>query len=345
VAIAGIPQNLSVSQGNRQVLVQWDVMPGATSYSVQRSLDGQTWTTVGSPASNSYTDSAVTVGTLYYYQVASVNSSGTSSYAGGLAYGVVPTPNGEMSLVELRLRAQQAADRVNSNFVTKTEWNFNLNQSLTELYDLLITTYDGDYFCAEPATFTTDGTTSRYPLPNGLQTFKNDSNQTVVAVPFYKLLGVDLNVSNANNAQVTMGKFGFVDRNKFLYPNSSGTIYGVFNMRYRLMANNIMFTPTPSAGQNIRLWYIPKMPVLLADTDITVTGISGWLEYVIVDAAIKALMKEESDVSALQARKEALRKRIEESAPNRDAGQPDTISDTRGAVGGGWGWNGPMGGF
>jgi hypothetical protein len=92
------------------------------------------------------------------------------------------------------------------------------------------------------------------------------------------------------------------------------------------------------------------MKQLLQDADLTISGISGWLEYVIVDAAIKALTKEESDTSALKMEKDALRQRIEESAMNKDAGQPDTISSTRGYDGdafgpGGWGGNGATGGW
>ncbi len=91
------------------------------------------------------------------------------------------------------------------------------------------------------------------------------------------------------------------------------------------------------------------MQQLLKDTDI-LDGVSGWTEYVIVDAAIKALEKEESDTSALQIRKQMLKQRIEESAMNRDAGQPDTISATRrngDMSGSGWGPNGDgsSGGF
>lgn len=58
-------------------------------------------------------------------------------------------------------------------------------------------------------------------------------------------------------------------------------------------------------------------------------GISGWEEYVIIDAAMKAMGKEESDVSLLMARKAAMLKRIEDMAEARDAGEPMTVSDSR----------------
>src|SRR5207248_5712396 len=45
------PANLSVvAAGNNQVLLQWDASFGASGYTVKRSLDGTSFTTVGSPA-------------------------------------------------------------------------------------------------------------------------------------------------------------------------------------------------------------------------------------------------------------------------------------------------------
>jgi hypothetical protein len=224
-----------------------------------------------------------------------------------------------MSLGQVRLLAQQRADRVNSNFVTKEEWNSYINQSYTELYDLLVTLYE-DYYVAPPLTFQTDGSTSQYTLPNG----SNFSG----APAFYKLLGVDCGLGANNNAWVTLHKFDFISRNRYVFPNVTSTFLGVFNLRYRVVGNTLFFIPTPSANQYIRLWYIPRVATLLKDSDM-LQSISGWVEYVIVDAAIKCLQKEESDVTVLMAQKQMLIDRIQSSAMNRDAGQPDTISDVR----------------
>jgi hypothetical protein len=48
---------------------------------------------------------------------------------------------------------------------------------------------------------------------------------------------------------------------------------------------------------------------------------------VIIDAAIKCLQKEESDVQVLMAQKAAMKRRIEVAASNRDAGSPLSVSD------------------
>jgi hypothetical protein len=354
MSFPGTPQNFYVQTANGQNLASWALSPGATSYIVQRSLDNVTYSTIatvsGSPLATSYLDTAVTLGTQYWYQVSASNGT-PSPYT--LPQSVVPTPTGEKCLGQIRLAAMQRADRVNSNFVTLPEWNQYINQSMFELYDLLITVYE-DLYVAPPIQFTADGTTFLFPLPTGFNTYNSGINQNVTFTPppFYKLLGVDLALQNATNAYVTINKFNFVDRNRFVYPNTSSTIYGVFNLQYRLLGNNqIEFIPTPSAGQAIRLWYIPRMQELLQDTDTTITGISGWIEYVIVKAAYYALTKEESDTTNLVLQLAALQKRIEETATNRDAGLPDKISDSRANNGSGYGgqsgfgWNGSIGGF
>lgn len=304
-----IPTQVIIQQGNTDVLLSWSMVSAATSYAVQRSADGITYASLGTSTSPKYLDTTATINTQYWYQVASVNASGTSSYSSALS--IIPTRSAVMSLAAIRLAAQQRAEMENSNYITIPEWNSYINQSYFELYDILVTVYE-DYYVQTPYTFTTDGTTAQYSLPSD----------------FYKLLGVDLSLSTSTNAWVTLKKFTFIARNRFVYPQLNSAPLGYFNLQYRLVGSTLYFIPNPSSGQSIRVWYVPKLVQLLLDSDV-LDGISGWTEYVIVDAAIKALQKEESDCSLLMAQKMALVKRIEESSMNRDAGQPDTVSDVR----------------
>ena len=62
----------------------------------------------------------------------------------------------------------------------------------------------------------------------------------------------------------------------------------------------------------------------------TMDWFSGWEEYIVVDAAIKMLGKEESDVTVLGGRKAALVGRIQGIAANRDQGAPGKTVDTTG---------------
>ncbi len=326
-------QGLTAEQSDGNILISWQASLSATGYQVQRSTDGINFTnlvTLGQVTQ--YLDSLPGVGIQYYYQVAGTNTSGTGPYS--IAANVVAAPPSEMSLSELRLRAQQTADRVGSDFVVTSEWNAFIRVAMYELYDLLIGSYE-DYFATQQVFILTNGSTQYYNLPNGYDNYLGGNYTGIAGAPaqaFYKMAGVDLavNTSTVNPAWVTLKKFNFIDRNKYVYPNSTSTIYGVYNQAYRIMGNQIDFIPVPAGSQTVRLWYVPKLPALLQDTDLTTLGYSGWIRYPIVRAAKYALDKEEgSDTSKLDAEILFLKQRIEQMAQNRDTGIPDTISETR----------------
>lgn len=331
MAVPYQPQNLTAEQADGNILLSWNGSLGATGYKIQNSTDGINFTTLATPGLvNSYLDSLPGVGVVYYYQVAATNGSGDSTYSSIVS--MVAAPPSEMSLGELRLRSQQTADRVNSNFVTTSEWNAFIRLAMYELYDLLITSYE-DLFASEYAYVTTNGTIQNYPIPNGYSNYLGGVYGGASGTPakaLYKLAGMDLGINTSNNAWVTLRKFNFIDRNRYVYPNSTSTIYGVYNMAYRMMGDFFNIIPTPSGNQQIRMWYSPKLPALLQDNDITTLGYSGWLRYPIVRAAKYALDKEEgSDTSKLDQEIGFLKQRIEQASQNRDAGVPDTISNTR----------------
>lgn len=238
-----------------------------------------------------------------------------------------------MQLSDLRTATRQRADMVNSTFVSDTELNSYINQSYFELYDLLIQSYGDNYFVAPPLTFTTDGSSFQFALPDG--------SLYSSAPALYKLLGVDLLLSpGVPSSSVTVKQFDFGDRNKFSTPNNQ-SFYEITNLRYRMNGSNIWFTPLPSAGQQIQLWYVPRLTTLVSDSDLC-DGISGWTEYIITDAAIKCMQKEESDVGVLAAQKATLIKRIQDASENRDAGSAPTVNDTMGQTP--WYPNGDMSG-
>lgn len=218
-------------------------------------------------------------------------------------------PTGTVTLSAIRDQVRQRADMVNSQFVTDDELDTYINGSYFELYDLLVQKYGDNYFVAAAYEITTDGSET-YDLPDD----------------FYKLLGVDLQTSDSADSRITLKPFNFAERNR--YGTNVQSILGEVNFRYRLNGNSLWLTPTPDSGQTIILWYVPVM-TRLEDDDDTMNGVSGWEEYVVVDAVIKAKTKEESDVSVELAQKAALVARIESAAENRDAGSPATVTDSR----------------
>jgi hypothetical protein len=223
-------------------------------------------------------------------------------------------PNqGTVTLAQLRADAQSHADMASSQFVSTAEWLNFINSSYFELYDILVQKYGNNYYVATPATISLDGTNDLFALP----------------VDFYKLLGVDLQVAGAQaNGWLTLRPFNFADRNRFVYPNVQVTFGLMSNLHYRLNGDKLWFTPRPAAGQTVRVWYIPRLVALVNDTDV-VDGVSGWEHYIVIGAAIQALLKEESDTSALERERAELVRRIESAAENRDAGSPATVSDTQ----------------
>lgn len=203
------------------------------------------------------------------------------------------------TLLEVRDRCKQESDNVGMSFVSDPEWLNYINSAYTEAYGLFAQAYGADYFIQSPSTgytFTTTGLTQDYALPSD----------------FWKLLGVDV-LYGAANQWTSLRPYLFSERNKF----------------------NATNTPMPAAGQQFRVFYIPTVTLLVNTTDVLVTGITanGGDEYVVADACIRALAKEESDVSVFVMRKQALKDRLEAEAENRDAASADRIADVRGRRG------------
>lgn len=304
------PSGFSAISAQGQVLMVWNPAPLATIYYVNRSIDGVSFTNIASTTGFQYSDKTGVVGTIYYYQVQAATSLASSQPTPTIA--ALSLNPGQTTVGNLRLECQQRINKENSPFYTTQEWNSMISQSYKELWDILAQKFGDDYFVATPYIYTTTQNAQFYPLP----------------VDFKALLGVDIQLnSNDPNSWVTLRQFEFVQRNLFNYPNVF-TFYGVTNLRYRLNGTNLMIIPAPGGGLNIRLWYVPRPNQLIADTD-TVDAIAGWEEYIVTDACIKALAKEESDVSIFGAQKKALLKRIEEAAENRNIGEPQRVSDIR----------------
>lgn len=197
------------------------------------------------------------------------------------------------TLLQLRDRCKEESDNVGQSFVSDAEWNKRINNSYRECYGLLTEKFGADYFVKNPPqSITTDGVNQLFAL----------------ATDFFKLLGVDVQITSPQQ-WVSLRPFAFADRNT-----------GGFNSQI------------PAAGQAVRVWYVPRLVALAQDADATVDAfdINGWDEYIVVDAALVSVAKEESEVSVLMARKKALLERIDHEAGNRDAGNPSKIVDVFG---------------
>jgi fibronectin type 3 domain-containing protein/sugar lactone lactonase YvrE len=89
--IPAAPANLAATTTNSQVILTWTASFGATSYNVERSTtNGGTYTIIASTSATNYTDINVFDGATYYYVVAAVNASGTSTNSLQVSSGVIP---------------------------------------------------------------------------------------------------------------------------------------------------------------------------------------------------------------------------------------------------------------
>jgi len=77
-APANVEAHPTANTGVPPIVVEWEAVPGATSYIVYRSTSSGTETFYNTTTTNSYTDTNVVAGppTIYYYKVAAVSSAG-----------------------------------------------------------------------------------------------------------------------------------------------------------------------------------------------------------------------------------------------------------------------------
>jgi hypothetical protein len=213
----------------------------------------------------------------------------------------------QVTLGELRTQSRLRADKVGSGFIKDDELLTYINSSYAELYDLLVGAYGNDYYL-NSYEFSTNGTDRFFELP----------------YDFYKLVGVDY--INGGDTFLTLKPFQFNERAKYQLGTYWSAVVGIGGPRYKLSNNQIEFMPKPDGNYPIKIWYIPACPALIADSD-ELNGVNGFEEYIVVDAAIKMLQKEESDVTILMAQKMALIQRINTMAENRDAGMSFRVTD------------------
>lgn len=200
-----------------------------------------------------------------------------------------------------------------------------LNEGLTEFSDLLIEAR-GQEHCRKASSFNTVGNTASYVLP----------------ADFYELISVDIQI--APNQLITAEPYMERERNAFkLYPGWTFA-GGLYKWYYRILGSTgdqnvtsgalaekqINFIPTPQAAYTVTLNYVWRYPTFdiagSQDTNV-VNGVNGWEVYAVwwAVSACKNRLKEDATF-ALQ-RVAELKDRIQNLAPQNDAGQAERIQD------------------
>ena len=148
---------------------------------------------------------------------------------------------------------------------------------------------------------------------------------------FYKLMLAQYQVTNNYWYNIKRFDNRELDQDKAL---AGVLLNGQYYMRYQLRGNAKMyFQPSPPPSLIARISYIPTIAPLVYDTDLF-DGVNGYEQIVSHDAAIKAKVKEGSDITDLSVERAALLKRIEDTAENRDAYENFAVQDVRGTSGG-----------
>jgi hypothetical protein len=192
---------------------------------------------------------------------------------------------------------------VDTDFVNQAEWTEFVNDEWFELYDILVTRYEGYFETTAEATVIT--TSLDYELPNNT----------------YKVLAVDVG-DNADH-WISIYPYAHGERNHSSYLSNSC-------VRYQIIGNSIRLDRMPSNSTTVRIRFVPLPERLENDLDELPTGLCAhWSTYIVVGATIKALLKEESDVQALMAEKAALAQRIATAASRRDVSAPVQVGKTR----------------
>ena len=221
-------------------------------------------------------------------------------------------PTNDKVFSTLMTQVRQRADMEGSTFVSDTEIRVWLNAALAELHDIMILCFE-DYYV----------NTTTYSLPG--------TNPGTLPSDFYKSLGVDFETGGVT---YSIKPYSFQERN--MYNSNAGVVSGnLAALRYQIRDSSIHFIPATPPSGTVTLHYVPECQQFRTggeDDSATIGSKNksvaiGYQQYLVVAAAIKCLMKEESDVRMLLAEKGDLQKRIENVAPRKDAGEPHKIVD------------------
>ena len=236
-----------------------------------------------------------------------------------------------VNLQTLIFRAQSRSDMINSNYISSTaqgsapgaEWTYWANSACQDFFDKVGVADPERYM--ENYQFTTTPNVADYPLPADFKT----------------LLRVDLLYGSGTPPLFyTLRKFNLIEEDAYQFPayiTLAGPAY-----RYRLRAGNLHFAPAIQSASLISMYYLPVVPLLVNPTD-TIDGINGWEEMIVLDMAMRALLKENAtDITMLQQEYSRWEKKIQALAEQRDTTFPEqTIDVNRGPTNwGGFGGGG-----
>jgi hypothetical protein len=193
---------------------------------------------------------------------------------------------------------------VGSSFVADAATGLDawINEGNQKLHGMLVEAM-GEEYVSSSTSLTTVAGTATYALPSG----------------FFKLYGVDLTYHGDTHALLP-----YMRSERAAYQQEELVLRGP--PRYSLVGSNLKLQPTPQSVMTGTIYYAPEATVLSSGTD-AVNYPNGWEKYVVLYAAIQALLKEESSVTGLRQELAEVEKEIERAKEARDYANPKTLVD------------------
>lgn len=96
--------------------------------------------------------------------------------------------------------------------------------------------------------------------------------------------------------------------------------------RYRSQANNLRIDPVPDSTEAIVMTYVPR-PTRITTSGQTFDVLSGFDDFIIYDASVQVLTRQERDPSAMAALRQDAMQAVVAAASPRDVGDPVNVTD------------------
>ena len=204
---------------------------------------------------------------------------------------------------------RQRCDIVGSQHITDSEIISYINLAGSELYGLIVDSFE-DYY-VNTVSFTLANSDDGYVLPadffKELRVDKSYSGSPDLLNNYDWIRLIRINIKDECNYNSTPLR-------SLYYPR----IYG-----YLLYGNKLKIVPRSEISGCYQLLYYPMyIDLVEREDECTQFGPSGqhWEEMVIVDACIKCMIKEESEITGFTMQKQAVIDRIKKESANRIAG-------------------------
>jgi hypothetical protein len=161
-----------------------------------------------------------------------------------------------MNLATLRASARAKADEEATGFISDAELNRSLNQGLKLIYGKIVTRFQDHFIVPGTAEngglFTTVANQQGYGLPT--------THQKLVRVEYRDASSI----SDNDWMKIERGNIGNENRGSY-YPMQD---IGIRDFDYFMAGEKIFFRPVPVSQYAVRLWFIPRVTEMTADSDI-----------------------------------------------------------------------------